>query len=30
MFDPPSDRTDPIGLLEEQALSRVPELVPVR
>ena len=30
MFDPPSDRTDPIALLEEQARSRVPELVPVR
>ena len=29
-FDPPSDRPDPIGLLEEQAKSRVPELVPVR
>jgi uncharacterized protein (DUF2252 family) len=30
VFDPPSDRTDPIGLLEEQAQTRVPELVPVR
>jgi uncharacterized protein (DUF2252 family) len=30
MFDPPSDRPDPIGLLEEQGKSRVPELVPVR
>ena len=30
MFDPPSDRQDPIGLLEEQARTRVPELVPVR
>ena len=29
-FDPPPDRPDPIGLLEEQARSRVPELVPVR
>ena len=29
-FDPPSNRPDPIGLLEEQAKSRVPELVPVR
>ena len=29
-FDPPPDRPDPIGLLEEQAESRVPELVPVR
>jgi uncharacterized protein (DUF2252 family) len=30
VFDPPSDRPDPIALLEEQAKSRVPELVPVR
>jgi uncharacterized protein (DUF2252 family) len=30
VFDPPSDRPDPIALLEEQAMSRVPELVPVR
>jgi uncharacterized protein (DUF2252 family) len=30
LFDPPSDRPDPIGLLEEQGKSRVPELVPVR
>jgi uncharacterized protein (DUF2252 family) len=30
VFDPPSDRTDPIGLLEEQSQTRVPELVPVR
>jgi uncharacterized protein (DUF2252 family) len=29
-FDPPPDRSDPIALLEEQARSRVPELVPVR
>ena len=29
-FDPPPDRPDPIGLLEEQAKTRVPELVPVR
>jgi uncharacterized protein (DUF2252 family) len=29
-FDPPPGRPDPIGLLEEQAKSRVPELVPVR
>jgi uncharacterized protein (DUF2252 family) len=29
-FDPPRDRPDPIALLEEQAKSRVPELVPVR
>src|SRR6201986_3537763 len=30
VFDPPSDRPDPIALLEEQAESRVPELVPIR
>jgi uncharacterized protein (DUF2252 family) len=30
VFDPPSDRPDPIALLEEQAKSRVPDLVPVR
>ena len=30
VFDPPSDRQDPIGLLEEQSRTRVPELVPVR
>jgi uncharacterized protein (DUF2252 family) len=30
MFDLPSDRPDPIALLEEQAKSRVPELVPIR
>jgi uncharacterized protein (DUF2252 family) len=30
LFDPAADRPDPIGLLEEQAKSRVPELVPVR
>ena len=30
MFDPPPDRPDPIGLLEQQAKTRVPELVPVR
>jgi uncharacterized protein (DUF2252 family) len=30
MFDPASGRPDPIALLEEQAASRVPELVPVR
>ncbi len=27
---PPADRTDPVSLLEEQAASRVPELVPIR
>ena len=30
VFDPGPDRADPIGLLEEQAESRVQELVPVR
>ena len=30
VFDPPSDRAGPIGLLEQQAKTRVPELVPVR
>ncbi|HSZ42312.1 MAG TPA: DUF2252 domain-containing protein [Trebonia sp.] len=30
VFDPPADRADPIALLEEQARTRVPELVPVR
>src|ERR1035438_7698580 len=29
-FDPPPDRPDPVSLLESQALTRVPELVPVR
>src|SRR5712692_6787647 len=30
MFDPPPDRPDPVALLEEQEVARVPELVPVR
>ena len=30
VFDPPAGRADPIGLLEEQAATRVPELVPIR
>jgi len=30
VFDPPADRPDPIALLEQQAETRVPELVPVR
>ena len=30
VFDPPADRPDPLALLEEQAKTRVPELVPVR
>src|SRR3954463_12974931 len=29
-FEPASDRPDPIALLEEQAATRVPELVPIR
>jgi len=29
-FDPSQDRPDPIALLEGQAVSRVPELVPIR
>ncbi len=29
-FSPAPDRPDPIGLLEEQAASRVPDLVPIR
>ncbi|HLN15403.1 MAG TPA: DUF2252 domain-containing protein [Acidimicrobiales bacterium] len=29
-FDPPADRPDPVGLLERQATTRVPELVPIR
>jgi uncharacterized protein (DUF2252 family) len=29
-FDPPADRANPIDLLEEQAETRVPELVPIR
>jgi uncharacterized protein (DUF2252 family) len=29
-FEPRADRPDPIGLLEDQARTRVPELVPVR
>ena len=30
IFDPGADRPDPIALLESQAASRVPELVPLR
>jgi uncharacterized protein (DUF2252 family) len=30
VFDPSSDRPEPVSLLEQQAKSRVPELVPVR
>jgi uncharacterized protein (DUF2252 family) len=29
-WEPPSDRRDPVGILEAQALTRVPELVPIR
>jgi uncharacterized protein (DUF2252 family) len=29
-FDPPSTRVDPIEILERQAATRVPELVPIR
>jgi len=30
VFDPPPDRPDPLALLEEQAKTRVPDLVPIR
>jgi len=30
VFDPPADRADPVRLLESQAASRLPDLVPVR
>ena len=30
VFEPPSDRVDPVTLLERQAETRVPELVPIR
>ena len=29
-WNPPTDRSDPVALLEEQATTRVPELVPIR
>lgn len=29
-WEPPPDRADPVALLEEQATTRVPELVPIR
>jgi uncharacterized protein (DUF2252 family) len=29
-WDPPEDRPDPVAILERQARSRVPELVPIR
>jgi len=30
VHDPPADRPDPVGLLERQATTRLPDLVPVR
>ena len=30
LWEPPDDRLDPVALLEAQAESRVPELVPIR
>src|SRR5262245_47470495 len=30
VFDPPAHRPDPVALLESQAESRVPELIPIR
>jgi uncharacterized protein (DUF2252 family) len=30
VWDPPSDRTNPVDLLERQAKTRIPELVPIR
>jgi len=30
VFEPAPDRPDPVALLEEQAVTRVPELVPIR
>ena len=30
VFEPPADRPDPVSLLEDQARTRVPELVPIR
>jgi uncharacterized protein (DUF2252 family) len=29
-WEPPGDRADPVSILEQQAASRVPELVPIR
>jgi uncharacterized protein (DUF2252 family) len=29
-WEPPEDRADPVAILEEQAATRVPELVPIR
>src|SRR5689334_20423306 len=30
VYDPPAGRPDPVALLEQQASSRLPELVPIR
>jgi hypothetical protein len=30
VYDPPSDRSDPVGILEDQAESRTARLVPIR
>src|SRR3984957_8441230 len=30
VYDPAADRADPVGLLERQATTRLPDLVPVR
>jgi uncharacterized protein (DUF2252 family) len=30
VYDPPADRPDPVGLLERQAATRLPDLIPVR
>jgi uncharacterized protein (DUF2252 family) len=30
VWDPPADRADPVAVLEDQARSRVPELIPIR
>ncbi len=30
VWEPPSDRTNPVDLLEHQATTRIPELVPIR
>src|SRR5512144_2038422 len=30
VWEPAANRSDPVALLEEQAMSRVPELVPIR
>lgn len=30
VFEPPADRPDPVGTIEHQSASRLPELVPIR